>query len=54
MSLTREEWMQIWKELQYIDRYNNSTYLPSTKCLNINIALDKIKQKVQQAVGQLE
>lgn len=56
MSLTRNEWIEIWNRLKVIEReahkvWRKKYYRPAN---NINWEVQRIKDKIQQVIGQME
>lgn len=54
MNLTPKQWEEMWEEAKRIERYNNSLSGSTSKRFNINLEVAKIKQKIQQVIGQQE
>lgn len=55
MNLSRKTWEEVWESLKRIEYYNNnSVQANSTKKVNINLEVMKIKQRIEKAAGQME
>jgi len=56
MSLTREEWVDIWERLKRIEQINLKVWRAGKyKWSNaINWEVQRIKEKVQNVIGQME
>lgn len=56
MSLTRDEWIDVWERLKRIERTNLKVWKAKHyKWANsINWEVQRIKEKVQQVIGQME
>lgn len=49
MSLTRNEWLEMWKAIKHIETEVRMEYHP-----NIGKQLELIKVKIQKVIGQME
>ena len=56
MSLTRNEWEEIWKRLKRIEQTNHKVWKAKHyKWANtINWEVQRLKEMVQQVIGQME
>jgi hypothetical protein len=60
MSLTRAEWLKMWRSLRYIEKYITAREIPRTEVfgkqnrIEVIEEIDKIKEQIQSVVGQLE
>ncbi len=54
MSLTRSEWVDIWKSTKEIERLSNHVLYNKNKMQLILKHIDFIQQKIQQIIGQME
>lgn len=51
MSLTREEWLQMWEEIKVLERIIQKFAHPTSMAMK---KITSIKSKIQSVVGQLE
>ncbi len=56
MSLTRAEWLEMWKSIKYLEEAydQQSPLVHSGYRRGARTAIKDIKKKIQQVVGQLE
>lgn len=52
-SLTRMEWKDMWETIKLIETMNTDMQ-PRQKALWIQMEIDKIKNKIQEVIGQME
>lgn len=53
MSLTRKEWEEMWETIKRIE-HSNSTMQPRTQALLNQMDINRIKNQIQQVIGQME
>lgn len=54
MSLTRNQWINMWEEIKKIERLTFSIHTTARKKEEILIEVGKIKGKIQEVIGQME
>lgn len=55
MSLTKAEWKEMWTETTIIKVYANKKRLPEKERREvINESIDRIRDKIQSVIGQME
>lgn len=55
MSLTREEWLEMWKSVKFIEaNLQLSSGMTSYMQIRIFNELHKVKRQVQSVIGQME
>lgn len=56
MSLTRDEWLEMWEAVKDIELAYNENAIPphSGHRRSVKKAIVEIKKKIQQVIGQME
>lgn len=55
MSLTRDEWAQMWESIRKIERLADYLYFTNRlRSIEIKSEAQKIKNQIQSVVGQME
>lgn len=53
MSLTRDEWVKMWKSIKIIEKINTEYNRFGTR-VDIERQVIKIKKQIQSVIGQME